>query len=160
MWNCSTHSNRLFLADLNTGHITLMDLDVGRYWERLPIPFNSPMVLFGGDILGVKIKSRVVRDYIHFVKMDLINILTGHVLQECPINKNLHQICSDRFLVYIMELHDTEDFLLLCVEKNCDGIRMAKFPYYPHGLCIDLRLIIHEELHQLVIHVVSNEVKP
>jgi hypothetical protein len=92
------------------------------------------------------------------VGTDLINISTNQVLEVCPENRNLQQICSEQFIIYIMEERNDNDFLMLCMEKNEHKFRKAKFPYYQHGYYNDMRLVLSESQKQLFIHIISNEV--
>jgi hypothetical protein len=154
MWTCGRHANRLFLANVVEGTVTMMELVGFSYSEDYLCKFSCPTVLFGGNVIGVRGTSR---ERGNMLKMDLLNVSTDQLLEECPENRNLQQICSDQFLVYIMEVNNGSEFLLLCIENNGNKIRKAMFPCYPHGNCNDTRMIISERQEQLFIHVLSNE---
>jgi hypothetical protein len=154
MWTCGTHSNRLFLANARNGTVTQMALDEECYNEYWMASFNCPTVLFGGNVLGVRVRSKLELEY---VKMDIINVSTNQLLEKCPANRNLQHICSEQYLNYIMEVQNTTNFLLLCIEKKSYKIRKANFPCYPHGFYNDIRMIV-SQAQELFIHVISNEV--
>jgi hypothetical protein len=154
MWTCGTHSNRLFVANVKEGTVTMMELNECSYGFYYHIPFKCPTALFGGSIIGIRIKEQGFR----YVKPELINISTNQVLQDCPKNRNLQQICSEQFLIYIMEMYETDDYLLLCIHGNAFEIRKATFSYYPYGLHNDIRMIVDDNKKHLYVHTVSNEV--
>jgi hypothetical protein len=155
MWTCGTHSNRLFLANVKDGTVTETELKEECYNGDWRASFRCPTVLFGGNIIGARVRSRPNWE---FVNMGLINISTNQLLEECYENRNIHCAVSEKFLVYIMEVRSEKGFLVLCIERNDYKIRKATFPYYPHGLYNDIRMVFSANQEQLFIHIISNEV--